>query len=110
MFGITETNGPSYPVTVLHSAAIPGQQKASSMHGEFRIQTCTDGLTLLLYGPRDLAEVHSGVPLAAFALWDGDKMVLDRAKLAAFLNAALAASHGDFEPMRLVCPPKSEAA
>lgn len=40
--------------------------------GEFRITAPRDGLSLLIFGPRDIIEAHSGVPQAAFALWDRD--------------------------------------
>lgn len=76
------------------------------MLGEFHITPQReDGLSLLIFRPRNLAEAHSGVPMAAFALWDDAEMVRDISKLSAFLNAAVAASHGDFEPMNELCPP-----
>lgn len=79
--------------------------------GQFRIHECANNLRLICYGPRDLAEARSGVPQAAFAVWEPDKMVFDATNLAAFLNAAVAASHGDFAPMNKLCPPqKTDAA
>lgn len=76
------------------------------MLGEFHITWPSDaGPSLIVFRPRNLTEAHSGVPMAAFALWDDAKMVRDISRLSAFLSAAVAASHGDFEPMNELCPP-----
>lgn len=69
----------------------------------------SNGLSIVVYGPRDLTEVKAGVPQVGFALWDAAHMVRDDVALAAFLNAALASSHGDFTVMERLCP-RTEAA
>lgn len=82
------------------------------MLGHFYVTPLKDGICILVYAPRDITEAHQGVPQAGFAFAPSDAMGFDESKLAAFLNAAAAASHGDFEPMTTLCPPpvKSEAA
>lgn len=79
--------------------------------GSFRIiKSSTDpSLFLLTFGPCDVAEAQAGCPHAAFALWTPDKMVRDDAKLEAFLNAAVAASHGNSEALIKLCDRKRAA-
>lgn len=78
--------------------------------GEFRITGGKDGLWLIVFGPRDIIEARAGVPSAAFALWHQDRMQFSPDRLSDFLNAAMAASHGDYAPMNHLCPPKADAA
>lgn len=67
--------------------------------GNFRVTKVKDGLSLIIYGPKDLAEAQSGVRQAAVVVRAGEKMMLDEAKLADFLNCALEASHGNPAPL-----------
>lgn len=76
--------------------------------GEFRVTGGKDGLFLVVYGPKDLTEAKAGVPQAAFAVWQSDKAALDPAMFAAFLNASISASLGDFAPMNKICSPKEK--
>lgn len=79
--------------------------------GQFRAFQRDDGPLLLTFGPRTVAEHEQGVPLIAYTLWaDQSKMSLNPDHLADFLNAALAASFGNSEPLKrlasLPVPPR----
>lgn len=80
------------------------------MVGEFRVTSGRDGLTLLIYGPRDLTEAKSGVPHAAFSLWGRDSTAPDAENLARFLNAALCAAGGNTEPLEAMITVARSAA
>lgn len=81
------------------------------MHGEFRVtDPLSDAPALIVFGPRDLAEARAGVPQAAIAILSADKQQFSPTVMSDFLNAALAASHGNFEPMINLCPPKTTAS
>jgi len=73
------------------------------MIGEFRISGKDNGPTIITFGPRNLSETEKMPRQCAFVVWP-EKMVLDREKLAAFLNAAVKASHGDLGPLTALVP------
>lgn len=85
------------------------------MLGEFRVtQRSPEGVSIICFGPRNLAQSSALPRQAGLALWlapvMADKTTDD---LANFLNAALAASHGDLGPLEKLLgeiAPKSEAA
>lgn len=76
------------------------------MVGEFRVTESRSGVRLVVFGPKDKREAEAGVPSVGLALCVSAKISGDAAKLAAFLNASLAASHGDNEPLKAMIAPQ----
>lgn len=77
------------------------------MLGEFRTTPVKSGLTILTYGPKDKTQLDAGVPMVAIALnLDMDRMQFDPDHFSRFLNAALAASHGNRTFMEALLGPQ----
>lgn len=71
------------------------------MKGEFHVTEPKDGISLIIYRPRDSREIKEGVPSAAMAF--GNNVSINITETADFLNACLMASQGDFDPLKALC-------